>query len=499
MVRYPASAAGSRAARAKRRRQSASPAGAIPSSGRVRSSVYRHLCPALAPSLAERLTAGRYDGALSQGLLHVLVKYGPRAALPVCKSIAGIPGHDLASAARRGLAELDPAALVALLVADPAEPGDVADLVEHINLGPLDDPQLTALASLLLRVASVDSDPPPQYGVFNADRLHQVRRIRRIVMDLLAEHGQDRFFRDLAARNEGGGRATAEWYLRRARTRATDLACTSLPPDELLRLLGRADARLVRDDSDLLDLVLLQLDDMQRELTQRGASRRLWDFNGAHGTPKDENTISEFVRDELMVRLRAQGFIDREVGVTRQLTGIGTRIDLTVTVLTATHPASTARVIVEAKRVTNDSLMTGMHDQLIRQYLIPTGRRHGLHLVYWARPEQCQLRPGGHRRSDSRRKRPPAGRAGPEHRRPARADEPEGSARSRPGPGLRAPGRPGTPAYRQARGPLGGRNHDLPEPARHPPAPAGRQLSVHPPASGADTAARPLSAWHRQA
>jgi len=32
--------------------------------------------------------------------------------------------------------------------------------------------------------------------------------------------------------------------------------------------------------------------------------------------------------------------------------------------------------------------MTGMHDQLIRQYLIPTGRRHGIYLVYWARPEQ---------------------------------------------------------------------------------------------------------------
>jgi hypothetical protein len=361
--------------------------------GSLNAWLYEHLCPALAPSLAERLTAGRYDGALGQGLLHVLVKHGPRAALPVCKSIAGIPGHDLASAARRGLAELDPAALVALLVADPAQPGDVADLVEHINLGPLDDPQLTALASLLLRVAPVDSDPPPQYGVFNADRLHQVRRIRRIVMDLLAEHGQDRFFRDLAARNEGGGRATAEWYLRRARTRATDLACTSLPPDELLRLLGRADARLVRDDSDLLDLVLLQLDDLQRELTHRGASRRLWDFNRAHGTPKDENTISEFVRDELMVRLRAQGFIDREVEVTRHLTGIGTRIDLTVTVLTATHPASTARVIVEAKRVTNDSLMTGMHDQLIRQYLIPTGRRHGIYLVYWAKPEQWRGSP----------------------------------------------------------------------------------------------------------
>ena len=356
--------------------------------GTLNAWLYEHLCSALAPALAERLTAGRYDGALGQGLLHVLVEHAPQTALPACESIAGTPGHALWPAARRGLAALDPAALVAHLGADPPEPEEMADLAEHLNLAPLDDTQLTALAWLLLRVVPFDSDPPTQYGVFTADRLYQVRRIRRIVMDVLAEHGQERFFRDLAARHEGGGRATAEWYLRQARTQATDLACPSLPPDELLRLLGRADARLVRDDSDLLALVLLQFDDLQRELTLRGASRRLWDFDGACGTPKDENTISEFVRDELMVRLTAQGFIDREVEVTRQLTGIGTRIDLTVTVPAATYPAGTARVTVEAKRATNDSLMTGMHDQLIRQYLIPTGRRHGIYLVYWARPEQ---------------------------------------------------------------------------------------------------------------
>jgi len=350
--------------------------------------LYEHLSPVLAPVLAERLTAGRYDGDLAQGVLHVLVRHAPREALPACISFAGMPGHALAPAARRGLAELAPAALVALLEADPPEPEDVADIADHLSLGILDDPQLTALARLLLRCAPLDSDPPPQYGVFTPDRLHQVRRTRRVVMDLLAEHGQDNIFRDLAAQHEGDGRATAQWYLRRAHNRAADLACTSLAPDELLRLLGRADARLVRNDSDLLDLIIVQLDDVQRELTQRGASRRLWDFNGSHGTPKDENTISEYVRDELMTRLSAQGFIDREVEVTRQLTGIGTRIDLTVTVLTATHPASTARVIAEAKRVTNDSLTTGMHDQLVRQYLVPTGRRHGIYLVYWAKPEQ---------------------------------------------------------------------------------------------------------------
>lgn len=356
--------------------------------GRLNAWLYQHLCPALAPAIADRLTAGRYSGNMGQELLHVLVKCAPQVALPTCRSITGAPDRGLALAARRGLAELDPAALIALLRASTPSADDIADVAEHFKLSLLDDPQLTALARLLLRCVPLDGDPPFQLGVSDPDPLDHVRRIRRIVLDLLAEHGQDGFFRGLAAQQDGSSRAIAAWYLGRAGTRAADLACTSLPPDELLRLLGGADARLVRNNSDLLDLIVLQLDDVQRELTQRGASRRLWDFDGDHGTPKDENTISEYVRDELMVRLRAQGFIDREVEVTRQLTGIGTRIDLTVTVLTATHPACTARIIVEAKRAINDSLMTGLHDQLVQQYLIPTGCRHGIYLVYWARPEQ---------------------------------------------------------------------------------------------------------------
>jgi hypothetical protein len=64
-----------------------------------------------------------------------------------------------------------------------------------------------------------------------------------------------------------------------------------------------------------------------------------------------------------------------------------------VTVLTATTPASPARVLIEAKKVTNDKLMTGLHDQLIQKYLIPTGCRHGIYLVYWASPQQWRGSP----------------------------------------------------------------------------------------------------------
>ena len=77
-----------------------------------------------------------------------------------------------------------------------------------------------------------------------------------------------------------------------------------------------------------------------------------------------------------------------EVQVARRRQGIGTRIDLTATTPTATQPPDTARVIAEAKLVTNTTLMTAMHDQLVQRYLVPAGLQYGIYLVYWISPSQ---------------------------------------------------------------------------------------------------------------
>ena len=74
--------------------------------------LYQHLCPELAPSLADRLAAGRYSGQLALGLLNLLIEHAPVAALPVCRRLHQDPAHELAPAARRGLARLDPSAIV---------------------------------------------------------------------------------------------------------------------------------------------------------------------------------------------------------------------------------------------------------------------------------------------------------------------------------------------------------------------------------------------------
>jgi hypothetical protein len=278
--------------------------------------------------------------------------------------------------------------LIGQLNASPVQPEEFDTIVRHLEFSLLDDSQLADLAWLLLSYVPLASDPPVKLGISDPDPLDETRRARRAVMEILAERGHERFFRDLAAQQGDGDQRAIGWYLRRSRAQAIDRSYAGLTPGELLHLLGRADARLVRTGHDLLDAIVLQLEELQRELTKRGRSTMLWNFTPIGGKPKDENAITNEIADKLAARLNAPGLLDREVEVTPSRRGIGTRIDLKATVPTATWPAGTASVIIEAKLATNEHLMTALADQLVEKYLIPTGSQYGIYLVYWAKPEQ---------------------------------------------------------------------------------------------------------------
>ena len=353
--------------------------------------LYDHLCPHLSTELAERLLDRSYSGELAQDVLGMLVEHAPQVALTVCRVLSD-PGSALAVDARRGLATLDPSSLIDDLEAGDATPADIASIAPHLNLSLLDDAHLAVLGRLLLRCVPFASDPQEQFGVYRADRRYQVRSIRRQVMDLLARHGRASFFEALPSQPGDPGHELVNWYLRQARAHATDIAYTGLDPRQLLQLLSRADARLVRHDQDLLEVILSELDQLQHQLTHMRESRYLWDFTREGGTPKSEDDISDWIRHQLELRLTPATIIDREIQVARRGKGIGTRIDVTATTPTATQPPSTARVIAEAKLVTSRELMTAMHDQLIQRYLIPTGLQYGIYLIYWIDPAQ---RPAG--------------------------------------------------------------------------------------------------------
>jgi hypothetical protein len=350
--------------------------------------LYEQVCPDLASVMSSRLETGWYTGTLGESLLHLLVRCAPREALQACQHITATPGHALAPAARLGLAQLDPAALTGQLKASPVPSAEMDTIAGRLELSLLDDSQLADLGWLLLSYAPLASDPPVKWGISDPDPLEETRRTRRAVMRILAERGQERFFLDLAAQQDDDTRQATGWYLRQARAQAIDRSYAGHTPQELLHLLGRADARLVRNGRDLLDAIVLQLDDLQRELTLRRRSRTLWNFAGDDGTPKDENTITNEIAYQVAARLNAPGLLDREVEVTPARRGIGTRLDLKATVPTATQPAGTASVIIEAKLATNESLKTNLASQLVEKYLIPTGCHYGMYLIYWAKPEQ---------------------------------------------------------------------------------------------------------------
>jgi hypothetical protein len=351
--------------------------------------LYQHLCPELAPSLADRLAAGRYSGQLALSLLSLLIEHAPGEALPVCRRLHHDPAPELASAARRGLTRLDPAAIVDALDSAATSPADLAEILPDLALAALDDAQLAVLAAVLLRCFPFARDPVPQFGWPGTDHLFQVRGIRNHVLERLTQGGQAGTLEKLARQSEDGAdRDAISWYLRRARGRAAELALTRPDPPALLRLLGRADARLIRRASDLAEVLISQLEQVQHELTHQGASRDLWNFSDDSATPASEDDITDWLRRQLRSRLTIATTIDREVQVERGRRGSGTRIDLTVTAHAAVHPAAAVRVITEAKLVTNETLMTAMHDQLIRRYLVPTGLQHGIYLVYWIPPSQ---------------------------------------------------------------------------------------------------------------
>jgi hypothetical protein len=351
--------------------------------------LYQHLCADLAVALADRFAAGRYSGQLALALLDLLVAHAPVVALPLCRRLREDGPPELMLAVRRGLARLDPCAIVDELDTGTTGPSDLAEIMPHLAVTGLDDDRLAVLARILLRCFPYAQDPPLQFGVFRPDDTYQARRLRDQVLERLSQHGHADALEHLASLSkDGADREAISWYLRRARQQATTLTLARPDPPALLRMLNRSDARLIRRTSDLTAVMIAQLQQIQHELTYQGASRDLWSFGGDRTEHASEDDITDWLRRQLAQRLTIATTIDREVQVEPRKRGMGTRMDLIVTAPAVTYPAAAVRVITEAKLVTNSTLMTAMHDQLISRYLIPAGLQHGIYLVYWISPSQ---------------------------------------------------------------------------------------------------------------
>jgi len=159
-------------------------------------------------------------------------------------------------------------------------------------------------------------------------------------------------------------------------------------PAELLETIWDTRKRLVRNDDELLSVIIESLARLHERLHGwNGLVRALWN-EGASPKPKEEDFLSDFVRDHLEQDL--PGIIaHREVQVRRlKPRGGGERTDILVVAQTADARVrqATASVVIETKGCWHKEIHTAMEHQLKERYLIDSGHCRGLYLVGWYQP-----------------------------------------------------------------------------------------------------------------
>jgi hypothetical protein len=198
-------------------------------------------------------------------LLDLITKHSPTTAIETCRRLCEDPASSLCALARQKLAELDPAGAVASLISNDAVPDEIAAVVPRIRFTDLDDANLEALCRLLLDRFPLAEDPPTEPAAFGSDA-YETRHVRSRTLQLLSERGQVRSLERLAEGRPPIDRQMIGYYQRAARTTAANLAHAHPQPHELLALLGRADARLVRHSGGLMSVIVEQLSEIQHDL-----------------------------------------------------------------------------------------------------------------------------------------------------------------------------------------------------------------------------------------
>src|SRR5258708_37673741 len=153
--------------------------------------------------------------------------------------------------------------------------------------------------------------------------------------------------------------------------------------------------RLAQNGEQLLAVVMESLVRLQETLHGETPARIfLWnelpagDESQKRYRPKDENSLSDYIKLHLERDLKQRGIIvHREVEIRRAQGGkAGERTDLYVEAYVAgpgQMKIDTLTVIIEVKGCWHEKVESAMKTQLVDRYLKDTACRHGLYLVGW--------------------------------------------------------------------------------------------------------------------
>jgi hypothetical protein len=167
---------------------------------------------------------------------------------------------------------------------------------------------------------------------------------------------------------------------------------------DLVALLANGARRIVRDNDDLMRLILESLELLEQRLVHSDlpAVDDLWLWKEAglqrsNFRHKDEEFISDYIARWLRDTIGPDSkvVVNREVQPQR-----GDRTDILVQAWSQT-PAGRNRtetplsVTIEVKGCWNPGIRNGAKTQLLEQYLRPFGRSHGIFLVAWFHSPAC--------------------------------------------------------------------------------------------------------------
>ncbi|WP_157979619.1 NACHT domain-containing protein [Kribbella monticola] len=155
---------------------------------------------------------------------------------------------------------------------------------------------------------------------------------------------------------------------------------------ELDLLADRSSAALIRTDHDLFDAALDAFSEIQNRLQgDTPTAGLLWDTYS--GRPKTEDQISDFLADQLSIRLHDRGTaVNREVQVRRNRpSGLPERTDLRIEALPSpTSPGSQPILLPgEVKGAWNSDLFASVQDQLVNRYMADFQTSFGIFVVLW--------------------------------------------------------------------------------------------------------------------
>ena len=281
-------------------------------------------------------------------------------------------------------------------------------------------PALVTLERRLHALFPPAADPPIPKGIHSPTPDDEIRDIRGGFAAVLASKGTADAVAAVDALADALSMYGAQYQSRRARGRRREAAHRPVRPQDLLALVDRADARLVRSAQELFDVTVEALGGFESWIRDGEAPRvfDLWNAvpradalhiaatlastealtkslaadvdalrlstkkNPSFSFPKDEAALADLALRFLRDRLGPRGIlVTREAEVKR-----GHATDLYVSA-PAPGDAPAATVVIEVKGSWHSHVYSALASQLVDGYLDGSTRRHGIYLVGWYGPD----------------------------------------------------------------------------------------------------------------